>query len=113
MKPNPIPVIAALLLLSLSLAGQDDQRYTLQLKSGAFIPEKNITAGKLDQFNSAASRTSGKTFAIIQFEQIPSPQQKEQLSQQGIELLDRRPGEVEKHLNARSDCRGWCRGRYL
>ena len=88
MRPNPIPVIAASFLLSLSLAAQDDSRYVLQLKSGVFIPEKNITAEKLDQFNRTASGTAGKTFAIIQFEQIPSQQQKEQLVQQGIELLD-------------------------
>src|SRR5258706_4980675 len=88
MKPNPIPVIAALLLLSVSLAAQADPRYNLLLKSGAFIPEKNITAEKLDQFNRTASRTSGQTFAIIQFEQIPGTNERRQLSQQGIELLD-------------------------
>ena len=88
MKPNPIPVIAALLLLSLTLNAQDDSRYNLLLKSGAFIPEKNIVAEKLDQFNRTAARTSGQTFAIIQFEQIPSHQKREQLLQQGIVLLD-------------------------
>jgi hypothetical protein len=88
MKPNPIPVIAALLLLSLSLAAQDDPRYNLLLKSGAFIPEKNITADKLDQFNLTASRTAGQSFFIIQFEQIPGANERLKLSQQGIELLD-------------------------
>ena len=88
MKPNPIPVIAAMLLLSLSLTAQDDSRYNLLLKSGAFIPEKNITVEKLDQFNRTATKTSGQTFAIIQFEQIPSQQQRELLSQQGVVLLD-------------------------
>ena len=71
MKPNPIPVIAVLLLLSCSLAAQDDSRYSLLLKSGSFIPEKNITAEKLDQFSRTAARTTGINFAIIQFEQIP------------------------------------------
>lgn len=88
MKPNPIPVIAALLLLSCSLAAQDDSRYNILLKSGAFSPEKNITAGQINQFNSSASRIAGKTFAIIQFEQIPSETDKEQLKQSGIELLN-------------------------
>jgi hypothetical protein len=88
MKPNPIPVIAAMLLLSLSSAGQNDYRFNLLLKSGDFIPEKNITAEKLDQFNRTAARTSGQSFAIIQFEQIPSQQQRELLSQQGVVLLD-------------------------
>ncbi|HWR32642.1 MAG TPA: S8 family serine peptidase, partial [Chitinophagaceae bacterium] len=88
MKSNPIPVIAVLLLLSCSLAAQDDSRYSLLLKSGSFIPDKNITAEKLDQFNRTASRTTGITFAIIQFEQIPSAAERQQLQQTGIELLD-------------------------
>jgi hypothetical protein len=88
MRPNPIPVIAAMLFLSMSLTAQDDSRYNLLLKSGTFIPEKNITAEKLVEFNRTASRTSGKTFAIIQFEQIPGTNERLQLSQQGIELLD-------------------------
>lgn len=88
-------MIAVLLLLSISSVAQlvpprreDDTRYSLQLKSGTFIPEKNITADKLDQFNRAAARSSGQTFSIIQFEQIPSESERMQLSKQGIELLD-------------------------
>ena len=95
MKPNPIPVIAAVLLLSLKLSAQtippqraDDSRYTLLLKSGAFIPEKNIIAEKLDQFNRTAVRSTEKSFAVIQFEQIPTNEEKEQLQQSGIQLLD-------------------------
>jgi Subtilase family/Secretion system C-terminal sorting domain len=88
MKPNPIPVIAALLLFSLSLAAQDNTRYNLLLKSGSFIPEKNITVDKLDQFNRKMIRTDEKTFAIIQFEQIPTLDERKQLLRSGIELLD-------------------------
>lgn len=88
MKPNPIPVIAVLLLLSCSLAAQDDSRYSLLLKSGSFIPEKNITAEKLDQFSRTAARTTGINFAIIQFEQIPTAAERQQLQRAGIELLD-------------------------
>ena len=88
MKPNPVPLIVAWLFLSLSLAAQGDPRYDLLLKSGAFTPEKNITSEKLDQFIRTASRTSGLSFAIIQFEQIPGARERLQLSQQGIELLD-------------------------
>ncbi len=96
MRPNPIPVIAAVLLLfSLSLAAQlvpnqreDDSRYNLLLKSGAFIPQKNITDDKLNQFNRKAIRTTGKTFAVIQFEHIPAASEKKQLQEAGIELLE-------------------------
>ena len=86
MKPNPIPVIAALLLFSLTLAGQNDSRYTLLLKSGAFIPQKNITTDKLEKFNREAVRETGKTFAVIQFENIPTPEEKKELQEAGISL---------------------------
>ena len=89
MRPNPNPLLAAaLLLLSLSSLSQNDSRYSLLLKSGTFIPEKNITIGKLDQFNREAIRAAGKTFAVIQFEDIPTEAEKKQLQQSGIELLE-------------------------
>ncbi|HMU45420.1 MAG TPA: S8 family serine peptidase [Chitinophagaceae bacterium] len=88
MRSNPIPVIAAVLLMSFSLSAQDNSRYNLLLRSGSFIPEKNIEVEKIDQFNNAASRSAGKTFAVIQFENIPGPSQRTLLAQQGIELLD-------------------------
>ncbi|MBK5271316.1 MAG: peptidase S8/S53 subtilisin kexin sedolisin, partial [Bacteroidia bacterium] len=95
MKPNPIPMIAAMLLISISLAAQirkdpsdDDSRFTLLLKSGSFIPEKNILFDKLDQFNHKAFREKGKTFAVIQFEAIPTIEERNQLQRSGIELLD-------------------------
>ncbi|MGB3155866.1 MAG: hypothetical protein WBB06_14765, partial [Chitinophagaceae bacterium] len=88
MKPNPIPVIAALLLFTLSLAAQDESRYQLLLKSGTLTPEKNITAERLNQFSRNTNPVSGKTFAIIQFEQIPTESIKQQLKLAGIELLD-------------------------
>ena len=71
MKPNPFPLIAALLLCTMSMEAQDDSRYHLLLKSGTLTPEKNITAEKLNQFNRNANPVSGKTFAVIQFEEIP------------------------------------------
>ncbi len=95
MKSHPIPLIVAMLCISLSLASQpvtpqpgNNPRYSLFLKSGIFVPEENIVTEKLEQFNRSASRTSGKTFAIIQFEQIPGTFEKTQLLQEGIELLD-------------------------
>ena len=89
MRPNPIPLIAAFLVLfSRSLSAQDDSRYNLLLKSGAFIPHKNITDDKLNQFNRKAIRATGKTFAVIQFEHIPAVSEKKQLLEAGIELLE-------------------------
>ncbi|MEO7394539.1 MAG: S8 family serine peptidase, partial [Chitinophagaceae bacterium] len=88
MKSNPISLITAMLLFSLSLAGQNDSRYDLLLKSGSFTPQKNITADKLEQFNHVASRAAGKTFAVIQFENIPTGAEKKLLHDAGIELLE-------------------------
>lgn len=88
MKRNPIPLITAFLLLTFSATAQDDARYTLLLRSGAFIPEKNISIDKLEAFNRTLSKTDGKSFAVLQFEVLPTAQQRELLSQSGIELLD-------------------------
>jgi len=88
MKPNPIPLITICLLVGFSSLAQDGNRYNLLLKTGTIIPEKNITAEKLNQFNRNAARTGEKTFAIIQFEQLPTENEKQQLRQSGIELLD-------------------------
>lgn len=88
MKLNPIPVIAALVLLSFSVAAQGDSPNTVYLRSGAFIPDRNITTEKLAAFDRNASKTDGRSFAIICFDKIPSPAEREQLRQAGIELLD-------------------------
>lgn len=88
MRSNPIPLIAALLLLSLSLPAQSDQRYSLFLNSGAIIPAKNISVEKVDQYNRSAAKADGKSYAIIQFENIPTPAERKQLAEAGIELLE-------------------------
>ena len=88
MRSNPIPLITICLLVSFSSLAQDDSRYSLLLKTGTITPPKNITEEKLNQFNRNAARTDEKTFAIIQFEQLPTENEKDQLKQAGIELLD-------------------------
>ncbi|MBL7720776.1 MAG: hypothetical protein JNK98_02155, partial [Chitinophagaceae bacterium] len=88
MRFYPIPLMAFVLLLSLSVSAQDDSRFSLLLKSGTIVPPKNITAENIDNYNRVASRTNGKALAVIQFEQIPSPAERLQLKQAGIELLD-------------------------
>ncbi len=88
MRPNPIPLIAAWLLLSFCAIAQTDHRYDLLLNSGTVSPVKNITPGQIEQFNKTSSRASGKSFAVIQFEQVPGLAERALLSQQGIELLE-------------------------
>ncbi len=88
MRFNPIPLIAAVLLVPLSLAAQDQNPYSLLLRSGSLTPSPNITPDHINDFNRKSSRTDGKTFAVLQFEQLPTEQQKRELKQQGIELLE-------------------------
>ncbi|HMC99034.1 MAG TPA: hypothetical protein VKH37_02745, partial [Ferruginibacter sp.] len=88
MKAYPLPLIAAFLLSSLPALSQQDSAYRLLLRSGSFIPEKNISANTTQQFNSKALRVDGQSFAIIQFEHIPTADEREQLLKSGITLVD-------------------------
>jgi hypothetical protein len=60
----------------------------LYLKSGAFIPEKNINPENIDAFKRQATQISGRQFAVIQFEKILSKEQRAILQSAGVELLD-------------------------
>jgi hypothetical protein len=88
MRFNPIPLLTALLLLSLSSLAQQDRKYELLLKSGSVIPEKNISADKINELARKAPQAQGKLFLVIQFEKIPTEEERNQLQQAGIELLD-------------------------
>ncbi len=88
MRSNPIPLIAILLLIVLTSTAQKQDKFSLRLKSGIIIPEKNITVEKIEDFNKKSIKVNGKSFAIIQFENILNEEQRKQLQQAGIELLD-------------------------
>lgn len=88
MRFNPIPLITCCLLISFSTWAQTDSRRQLLLKSGTITPVKNITPEAINTFNRNAQTAQEKRFAVIQFEQIPTEVVKQQLKQQGIELLD-------------------------
>jgi hypothetical protein len=88
MKAHPIPLITALLLLCLSALSQKDSDYRLFLKSGTFIPSKNITQDFAQEFNHKTLRTGDQSFAIIQFEHIPDANERQQLLKSGITLID-------------------------
>src|ERR1700733_2043246 len=114
MKPNPIPVLAGLLLLSHCVLAQDSSSFRLQLKSGVIIPEKNITSNKIDQINRIAYRAEGKSFAVIQFDVIPGIEERKELERAGIQLLDYVPnnaysatitGTIDKNLLVRLKAR--------
>ncbi|MFI5187187.1 MAG: S8 family serine peptidase [Chitinophagales bacterium] len=88
MKPNPIPLIAAFFLISFHCLSQADSANRLFLKTGSFIPEKNIDSGFTQEFNQRALRGEGQSFAIIQFEHIPTSTEKQLLLQSGITLVN-------------------------
>jgi len=88
MRIYPIPLIAFLLVTCFTATAQQDARFALLLKSGAVFPTKNISTSRVDSFNNRSSRTAGKSFAILQFEQLPTAAERQQLLQAGIELLD-------------------------
>ncbi|MDP9230375.1 MAG: S8 family serine peptidase, partial [Bacteroidota bacterium] len=88
MRKNPIPLIAGLLLFSFMALAQKNNDHTLLLKSGPFTPEKNISAAFVDQFNRRAGKIEDKSFSIIQFEHIPTDEERNQMSAAGIQLLD-------------------------
>src|SRR5215510_7476880 len=91
MKLNPIPLMAALLLFSFSSIAQEETKYSLLLKSGSFVPQKNISTDKVSVLQNRLVKTEGKSFVVIQFENIPTDVQRKQLQAAGIELLDYAP----------------------
>jgi hypothetical protein len=62
--------------------------YQIRLKSGSFTPVRNISANS-NRGNSLRSLDPGrKSFVIIQFDEIPTREEKQQLKNEGIELLE-------------------------
>lgn len=93
MKFNPIPLIVVLVLCSHAgvaqiAPSQDNGRYKLSLKSGSFIPSKNIADTAINEINRKVARVAEKSFIIIQFESIPTENDKKKLVAAGIQLHD-------------------------
>jgi hypothetical protein len=88
MKARPLPLMTALLAFSISALSQRDSAYRLTLKTGAFIPKKNISSDLVNEFNRRSFRLQGQSFAIIQFEHIPTTAEREQLLKSGVLLMD-------------------------
>lgn len=86
MKSNRFFLLSVLLSFSSSLFAQAD--YTLRLKSGVVTLQPNIKKVFVDSFNTRSARFQQKTFAILQFESIPTEAVKKFLSANGIELLE-------------------------
>lgn len=86
MKSNRFFLLSVLLSFSSCLFAQAD--YTLRLKSGFITLQPNIKKVFVDSFNARAVRFQQKTFAILQFESIPTEATRKFLSANGIELLE-------------------------
>src|SRR5206468_11230775 len=89
MKPNHLFLLTVLLWLSSLAFAQHDEG--LYLRTGKLVVKSNLRQSLLDSFNTRALRFLDKTFAVFQFDVIPTQQIRNQLSTQGIELLDYLP----------------------
>lgn len=87
MRTYPIALIAALLVAFTSFA-QDSSKYAIALRSGSFIPARNITSTHIASLNQLTSKTSTPRFILLQFEQMPGEAEKKALAATGIELLE-------------------------
>ena len=86
MKLNRQLLLSVLFLPSVIFAQQIEQ--TIQLKNGFVRLEPNIKKAFLDSFSKKATRFHQKTFAVLQFESIPTEETKKLLSASGVELLE-------------------------
>src|SRR6187399_2698393 len=87
MRIHPIPITILLCLFSIISFSQDTSS-ALQLRSGKVFPEKNITQEKVKTFTEQLQKINGKSFAVLQFEQLPSESSKQDLAASGIQLLE-------------------------
>src|SRR6188768_796354 len=88
MRIHPIPITILLCLFSIFSFSQKDTSSVLQLRSGKFFTEKNITQEKVKTFTEQLQKINGKSFAVLQFEQLPSELSKQELAGSGIQLLE-------------------------
>lgn len=88
MRIHPIPLITGCLIIAASAFSQNETAFNLQLRSGSFIPSKNISPEVVEDLNKKAPRVNGKAFALFQFEQIPTSIQKQELIAAGVELME-------------------------
>ena len=86
MKPSHLLLFSFFIYCSISSSAQAE--YTLQLKNENIHVQANIRKALVDSFNLKALRFQQKTFAIIQFETLPTEATKKLLSTNGVELLE-------------------------
>jgi hypothetical protein len=88
MRIHPIPLTILLCLFSFISFSQKDNSNALHLRSGIIVTEKNITAEKVKAFTDHLQKVNGKSFAVLQFDQLPTESNKQQLAASGVQLLE-------------------------
>jgi hypothetical protein len=88
MRIHPIPITILLCLFSIICFSQKDESSALQLRSGKIFTEKNITQENVKSFTERLQKVNGKSFAVLQFEQLPSETTKQELAASGVQLLE-------------------------
>jgi hypothetical protein len=88
MRIHPIPFTILLCFFSIISFSQKDTSSALQLRSGKIFTEKNITQENVKSFTERLQKVNGKSFAVLQFEQLPSETKKQELAASGIQLLE-------------------------
>ncbi|HEU5168565.1 MAG TPA: S8/S53 family peptidase [Chitinophagaceae bacterium] len=94
MRIHPIPFTILLCLFSIFSFSQKDESSALQLRSGKVFTEKNITQENVKFFAERLQKINGKSFAVLQFEELPSETKKQELAESGIQLLEYIPGKA-------------------
>src|SRR6187399_46896 len=88
MRIHPIPFTILLCLFSIISFAQKDESSALQLRSGKIFTEKNITQENVKSFTERLQKVNGKSFAVLQFEHLPSEIKKRELAASGVQLLE-------------------------
>ena len=88
MRNHPILLIIIFLLFPVISFSQKDSSFVLKLRGGNVIPQKNITQESVKNVNKRLQKVNGKSFAILQFDKIPTAQHREDLTAAGIELME-------------------------
>lgn len=86
MKRHRLFLLSVLLLFFSSVSAQTDP--VIHLKNRQLRVQPNLKKATLDSFHSKSARFQQKTFAILQFETLPSEETRKILLSNGIELLE-------------------------
>src|SRR3982750_1966846 len=88
MKMNQYLLLVASLFFASIVSAQKKSDFLIALKNGDVATQVNINQPVVDSFNKKAIRSNNKSFFVIQFESIPTTSVRQELSANGIELLD-------------------------